>query len=198
VKCRIGIDRQMPEETLPRFIAIVRDAGCETFIIHARMAWLEGLSPKQNRDIPPLDYGLAHRMKREFPELTLILNGGLQSLDEAEPHMAKMDGVMLGRAAYQNPYLLAQVDARLFGEASPPPTRREAIERLLPWAEREVAHGVPLHRITRHITGLFQGQPGAKAWRRHLSEYAHRPDAGVELIRQALAMVLNPDLARAA
>ena len=198
VKCRIGIDRQNPEEILPRFIATLRDAGCDTFIIHARMAWLDGLSPKQNRDVPPLDYALAHRMKAEFSELNFVLNGGLHSLDEAEPHLAQMDGVMLGRAAYQNPYLLAQVDGRLFGDTAPPPTRAQVIECLLPWAEAQIAQGVPLHCITRHILGLFQGQPGAKAWRRHLSENAHRPGAGAAVIRDALAHVLDPDLARAA
>ncbi len=195
VKCRIGIDRQNPEEILPRFIATLRDAGCEVFIIHARMAWLEGLSPKQNRNAPPLDYALAHRMKAEFPRLTFVLNGGLHSLDDAVPHLAQMDGVMLGRAAYHNPYLLAEADGRLFGDTAPPPTRVQVIESLLPFAEREVADGAPLHCITRHILGLFLGQPGAKAWRRHLSENAHRPGAGVETIRTALAHVLDPDLA---
>lgn len=198
VKCRIGIDKQIPEEILPRFIAIVRDAGCEVFIIHARMAWLEGLSPKQNRDVPPLDYALAHRMKAEFPQLTFVLNGGLHSLDDAGPHLARMDGVMLGRAVYHNPYLLAQVDGRLFGDTAPPPSRMEVIERLLPWAEEQVGQGVPLHCITRHILGLFQGQPGAKSWRRHISENAHRRDAGIEIIRDALARVLDPDITRAA
>ena len=198
VKCRTGIDRQNPEEILPRFIATVRDAGCETFIIHARMAWLEGLSPKQNRDIPPLDYALAHRMKTEFLELTFVLNGGLHSLDDAAPHLAHLDGVMLGRAAYHNPYLLAEVDGRLFGDDAPPPTRARVIERLLPWADAQVAQGVPLHCITRHIFGLFQGQPGARSWRRHLSENAHRPGAGAGVIRDALVHVLDPDLARRA
>ncbi len=198
VKCRIGIDAQTPEEILPRFIAMLRDAGCEIFIIHARMAWLDGLSPKQNRDIPPLDYPLAHRMKAEFPRLTIVLNGGLQSLDEAALHLAQVDGVMLGRAAYQNPYLLAEVDRRLFDSADFQPTRFEVIERLLPWADEHIAQGAPLNRITRHIIGLFQGQPGAKAWRRHLSEYAHRPGAGVSVIRDALAFVADSDVARAA
>lgn len=198
VKCRIGIDRQIPEEILPRFIATLRDAGCEVFIIHARMAWLEGLSPKQNRDVPPLDYALAHRMKVEFPQLTFVLNGGLLSLADAAPHLAQMDGVMLGRAAYQNPYLLADVDRVLFNDLAPPPSRIQTIERLLPWAEQQVGQGVPLHCITRHILGLFQGRPGAKAWRRHLSENAHRPGAGVGVIRDALARVRDSELARAA
>ena len=198
VKCRIGIDKQIPEEILPRFIATVRDAGCALFILHARMAWLEGLSPKQNRDVPPLDYDLAHRMKMEFPSLGFVLNGGLQTLDDAALHLADMDGVMLGRAAYHNPYLLAQVDSRLFGDAAKPPTRMEVIEHLLPWAEAQVGQGVPLHCITRHILGLFQGQPGAKGWRRHLSEHSHRPGADSRVIRDALARVRDPDLVRAA
>ncbi len=198
VKCRIGVDRQSPEEILPRFIATVRDAGCAVFIIHARMAWLEGLSPKQNRDVPPLDYSLAHRMKAEFPALTVVLNGGLHSLNDALPHLDCMDGVMLGRAAYHNPYLLADVDGRLFGDTAPPPSRVQVIERLLPWAEEQAGQGVPLHCITRHIIGLFQGQPGAKSWRRYLSENAHKSNAGIEIIRDALACVVDPDLARAA
>ncbi len=198
VKCRIGIDRQNPQEILPRFIATLRDAGCEVFIIHARMAWLDGLSPKQNRDVPPLDYPLAHRMKAQFPQLTFVLNGGIASLDDALPHLTQMDGVMLGRAAYHNPYLLAQVDSRLFGDGAPPPSRLQVIERLLPWAEEQVRQGAPVHCITRHILGLFQGQPGARAWRRHLSENAHRPGAGAAVIQDALARVLDPDLARAA
>ncbi|MEQ1889938.1 MAG: tRNA dihydrouridine(20/20a) synthase DusA [Alphaproteobacteria bacterium] len=198
VKCRIGIDAQTPEEILPHFIATVRDAGCTVFLIHARMAWLEGLSPKQNRDVPPLDYALAHRMKAEFPHLTFVLNGGLHSLADAAPHLAQMDGVMLGRAAYHNPYLLAEVDSRLFGDITPPPSRIEVIERLLPWTEEQIGQGIPLHCITQHILGLFQGQPGAKSWRRHISENAHRPGAGVEVIRNALAQMHDRDLARQA
>lgn len=198
VKCRIGIDKQQPEEILPRFITTLYDAGCGIFIIHARMAWLEGLSPKENRDIPPLDYDLAHRMKTVFPKLAFVINGGINSLNDAAGHLQKMDGVMLGRAAYHNPYLLADVDRRLFGDEALPPTRAQVIERLLPWTEAQLAQGVPLHRITRHILGLFQGQPGAKSWRRHISEQAHRPGSGIAVIEQALGLVMHSEGAQAA
>lgn len=198
VKCRTGIDDQAPEEILPRFIRRVRDAGCDIFIIHARKAWLKGLNPKQNREVPPLDYPLVHQMKTEFPELTLVLNGGIGSLDQAHPHLGRMDGVMLGRAAYHNPYLLAEVDGRLFGSAAPPPRRAEVVERLLPWAEQQLSQGVPVFRITRHILGLYLGQRGARAWRRHLTENAHRPGAGVEIITQALTLTAGAAPALAA
>ena len=198
VKCRIGIDDQAPEEILPRFIRVVREAGNDIFIIHARKAWLKGLNPKQNREVPPLDYPLVHQMKTEFPGLTLVLNGGIGTLDQADGHLGRMDGVMLGRAAYHNPYLLAEVDGRLFGSAAPPPTRAEVVERLLPWAERQIALGVPAFRITRHILGLYLGQRGARAWRRHLTENAHRPGAGVEIISRALALTTGAGPALAA
>ena len=198
VKCRIGIDKQSPEEILPRFISIVHGAGCDVFIVHARMAWLEGLSPKQNRELPPLNYPLVHRMKSLFPHLTIVLNGGVTTLDMALGHLEHLDGVMLGRAAYQNPYILADVDRRLFGDTAPLPSRAAVIERLLPWADEQIAQGVPLQKITRHLVGLFQGQPGARAWRRHLSEHAHLPGATAKVIRDALARVIDPDLARRA
>jgi tRNA-dihydrouridine synthase A len=198
VKCRIGIDDQAPEEILPRFIRMVREAGCDIFIIHARKAWLKGLNPKQNREVPPLDYALVHQMKREFPGLTLVLNGGIETLDQAEGHLGRMDGVMLGRAAYHDPYLLAEVDGRLFGSVTPALSRAEVVERLLPWAESQVAQGVPVFRITRHILGLYRGQRGGRAWRRHLTENAHRPGAGVEIISQALALTTGAAPARTA
>lgn len=189
VKCRIGIDDQDPDGDLDRFIDTVAAAGCRTFIVHARKAWLEGLSPKQNRDVPPLDHARVHRLKRERPGLEIVINGGIASLDEAEAHLAHVDGVMLGRAAYHDPWQLAQVDSRLFGEAGPLPSRREIAERLIPYAERQLACGVPLHAITRHILGLCQGRPGARAFRRHLSERAVRPGAGTDVLRQAIDLI---------
>jgi tRNA-dihydrouridine synthase A len=189
VKCRIGIDAQDSEADLERFVAAVAGAGCLTFIVHARKAWLQGLSPKQNREVPPLDYGRVYRLKAAHPELKIVINGGIASLDEAEVHLAKVDGVALGRAAYQSPYLLADVDRRLFGDMGAPPSRREAIEALLPYAQRHVAVGGRLNNIARHILGLYHGRPRARAFRRHLSERAPRDGAGIGVLKEALRLV---------
>lgn len=189
VKHRIGIDQDDSYETLQRFVAIVSEAGCETFIMHARNAWLQGLSPKENREIPPLRYEVVHRLKQDFPDLEIIINGGIKSLDEAEQQLQLLDGVMIGREAYQNPWILAEADRRLFGDDHPIPTKHQIIEQLMPFVLQEYAQGTPISRITRHILGLFQGCPGAKAWRRHISENAHRKGATPELITEALALV---------
>ena len=169
VKCRIGIDDQDSEADLDRFIRTVASAGCSTFIVHARKAWLQGLSPKENREVPPLDYGRVVRLKQAYPHLTIALNGGIGSLDEAAKHLEHVDGVMLGRAAYHTPYLLAQVDQRIFGDINAPIERREVIERLMPYIEAHLAAGGKMHSITRHVLGLYHGEPGARAFRRHLS-----------------------------
>lgn len=187
VKHRIGIDDQEDEPSLRRFITTVADlGGCTTFIIHARKAWLKGLSPKENREVPPLRYELVYRMKQELPELEIILNGGIRSLADAQTHLAHVDGVMMGREAYQNPYILAAVDRMFFDDPTPPPSREQVIEALLPYVTEQLARGVYLGNITRHILGLFQGCRGARHWRRTLSENAHRAGAGVEVIRAAL------------
>ena len=189
VKCRIGIDDQDSEAGLARFVATVADAGCGTFIVHARKAWLSGLSPKENREIPPLDYPRVHRLKAAHPGLTIAINGGLASLAAAEAELARVDGVMLGRAAYQTPYdILAEVDQRLFGEATPAPSRADVIERLIPYAERHVAGGGRLSNITRHILGLYHGRPRGRLFRRHLAENATRPGAGVEVLAHAMLL----------
>jgi tRNA-dihydrouridine synthase A len=193
VKCRIGIDAQDTEADLERFVSTVAAAGCRTFIVHARKAWLEGLSPKQNRDVPPLDYGRVYRLKVAHPELEIVLNGGVASLDEAEAHLAKVDGVALGRAAYQNPYLLAEVDRRLYGATGAPPTRRAVLEALIPYAERHLAAGGRLNNVVRHILGLYHGRPGARAFRRHLSELGPRDGAGVGVLEEALRPVEGTD-----
>jgi tRNA-dihydrouridine synthase A len=198
VKCRIGVDEQEPEEALPAMARAVRAAGCETLIVHARKAWLEGLSPKENRDIPPLDYPLVYRLKQSMPDMEIIINGGIATLDEAAAHMAYVDGAMLGRAAYQNPWLLAEVDSRFHGESAAPRSRLEVLEAFLPYVERELAQGTHLHAMTRHILGLFQGQPGARAFRRHISENAPRPGAGIEVIREAMQKVASVPAAAAA
>jgi tRNA-dihydrouridine synthase A len=169
VKCRIGIDDQDSEADLDRFIRTVASAGCSTFIVHARKAWLQGLSPKENRDVPPLDHGRVVRLKQAYPHLTISMNGGIGSLDEAVAHLEHVDGVMLGRAAYHTPYLLAQVDQRIFGDISAPVERREVIERLMPYIAAHLAAGGKMHSITRHVLGLYHGEPGARAFRRHLS-----------------------------
>jgi tRNA-dihydrouridine synthase A len=195
VKCRIGIDDQDSEADLERFVAAVAGAGCRTFIVHARKAWLEGLSPKQNREVPPLDYGRVWRLKAAHPELEIVINGGIASLDEAEAHLGKVDGIALGRAAYQNPYLLAEVDRRLFGGTGTLPTRRDVIEALLPYAERHLAAGGRFNNIARHVLGLYHGQPRARAFRRHLSERAPREGADTSVLKEAMRLTEGPGAA---
>ncbi|HXF53368.1 MAG TPA: tRNA dihydrouridine(20/20a) synthase DusA [Hyphomicrobiaceae bacterium] len=189
LKCRIGIDEQDAEADLNRFVATVAAAGCRTFIVHARKAWLKGLSPKENREIPPLDHARVFRLKEANPHLEIVLNGGIVSLDEASRHLAHVDGIMLGRAAYRTPYLLAEADRRLFGEAVPPPSRRRVLERLIPYAERHLAEGGRLSSITRHVLGLYHGRPRARAFRRLLSENAVRESAGIDVLRAAIELV---------
>ena len=193
VKTRIGIDDRDSYAELVRFVDTVAGAGCRTFIVHARKAWLGGLSPKANRTLPPLRYDRVRRLKQDFPELEFILNGGLDSLDAVRQQLGAVDGAMIGREAYRNPYLLAGADSRVFDEPSQPATRRQIAERMLPYVERELAQGTPLSRITRHLLGLYQACPGARQWRRHLSEHAHLPGAGVEVIVDALECVTNRD-----
>ncbi len=190
VKCRIGVDDQEPQEVLPAFLETVAAAGVRRFAIHARKAWLDGLSPRQNRDVPPLDHDLAYRMKREFPQLHLSLNGGVASLDDARAHLARgMDGVMVGRAAYHNPSdILLGVDQEIFGVAGRR-TPHEVVQAMLPHIDAHLAAGGRLNQVTRHMLGLFAGRPGARAWRRILSEGAHRDGAGPELVERALAAV---------
>jgi len=198
VKCRIGIDDQDAEESLDRFIDTVADAGCNTFIVHARKAWLDGLSPKENRDVPPLDHDRVHRLKARRGDLTIIINGGIASLAEAAPHLAHLDGVMLGRAAYADPYLLAEVDRKLYGEEGPPPSRADVLGRFMSYVERELARGVRLNAMTRHILGLFHGQPRARAFRRHIAENAHLDGAGIAVLAQARDIVLRESYAAVA
>ena len=189
VKCRIGIDAREDYAFFRDFVARLADAGVAVFVVHARKAVLGGLTPKQNRVIPPLKYDYVRRLKAERPDLTLVLNGGLDSLERAEAEAAGLDGVMLGRAAYRTPYLLAEVDRRFFADERPAPTRPEAVAAMRPYIAARLADGVPLHLMTRHLTGLYQGLPGARAWRRQLNEAAARPGAGLELLAAALALV---------
>jgi tRNA-dihydrouridine synthase A len=198
VKCRIGIDDQDAEESLDRFIDTVADAGCSSFIVHARKAWLDGLSPKENRDVPPLDHARVHRLKARRRDLTIIINGGIAALAEAEPHLEHLDGVMLGRAAYADPYLLAEVDRRLYGAEGLPPSRADVLDRFMSYVERELARGVRLNAMTRHILGLFHGQPRARAFRRHIAENAHLDGAGIAVLAQARDIVLRESYAAVA
>jgi tRNA-dihydrouridine synthase A len=190
VKCRIGVDDQDPEVSLRDLIHACADRGITSFAVHARKAWLEGLSPKENRDIPPLDYDLVARVKVENPGLEIILNGGIQTLEQAQDHLTRFDGVMMGRGAYQNPAMLLEVDARFFGQA--PRDLETAIESYCAYVEGKLADGVRLHSMTKHMLGLFNGKPGARAFRRHLSENATRDDAGIAVLRDALTS-LKPE-----
>jgi tRNA-dihydrouridine synthase A len=189
VKTRIGIDDQDSYGFLARLVEAVAAAGCKTLILHARKALLAGLNPKQNREIPPLRYEVVHKVKRDFPGLQVVVNGGIRTLEQARARLAEVDGVMIGREAYQNPYCLADWQRELLGATDAVPSREEVVANLLPYLERELAQGTPLKAITRHLMGLFNGLAGARAWRRHLSEAAHRPGAGREVIHHALAQL---------
>jgi tRNA-dihydrouridine synthase A len=189
VKCRIGIDDQDPEVALDTLARSVIAAGADALIVHARKAWLNGLSPKENRDIPPLDYDRVYRLKASWPGVPIIINGGIASLDEARQHLPHVDGVMLGRAAYQEPWRLLTVDPQLFGEAAPHATMKDAFEAMMPYIEDQLAQGTRLHSITRHFVGAFHGVPGARAFRRHLAENGVRSGAGVNVLRDAIALV---------
>ncbi len=198
VKCRIGVDDQEPRDALFGFVGKIARAGCETFVVHARKAWLKGLSPKDNRDIPPLDYDLVYALKRERPDLTIIINGGVTTLEQTKMHLEHVDGVMMGRAAYQTPWVLANADRALFGEDPPVRTRREAVMAFMPYIARELREGTPLNAMTKHLLGLFNGLPGARAFRRHLSENAVKPGADLAVVETALSFIRDDAEERAA
>ena len=198
VKCRIGIDDQDPEVALDELARGVVSAGADALVVHARKAWLNGLSPKQNRDVPPLDYDRVYRLKAALPDVPVIINGGIGSIAEAARHLAHVDGVMLGRAAYQEPWRLLDVDPKLFGEAAPCATMKDVFEAMLPYIEDQLAQGARLHSMTRHFVGAFHGVPGARAFRRHLAENGVRPGAGVDVLRDAIARVEDRAAALAA
>jgi len=192
VKCRIGIDEQDTEEALDVFAHAAQLAGADALIVHARKAWLQGLSPKENREIPPLDYGRVYRLKRAHPELTVVLNGGVADIEAVLAHLGHVDGVMLGRAAYQEPWRLLAVDPLVFGEPARFRSAKDAAAALVPYIERELAQGTRLHAITRHLHGLFRAVPGARPFRRALAAAATSPRAGAELLAAALALVAEP------
>ena len=189
VKCRIGIDEQDPEAALDALTSSVAQAGVDALIVHARKAWLKGLSPRENRDVPPLDYGRVYRLKAAHPKLPIVLNGGITNVEQAQDHLDRLDGVMMGRAAYQEPWRLLTVDPQLFGAPAPFPDAKAAAAALIPYIERELARGARLHAITRHVLGLFRGVPGARAFRRHLATEAVKPGADAATFRDALALV---------
>lgn len=189
VKCRIGIDEQDPEVALDALAHAVVASGCDALIVHARKAWLNGLSPKENRDVPPLDYDRVYRLKRAMPDVPVIINGGILGLEEAKVHLQHVDGVMLGRAAYQEPWRLLSVDREIFGEAAPHATMQDALEAMMPYIEQQLVRGMRLHAITRHFVGAFHAVPGARAFRRHLAEQGVKPGAGLEVLRDAIARV---------
>ncbi len=195
VKCRLGVDEDNDYEKFRDFIDAIANAGCTRFVVHARNAWLQGLSPKENREIPPLRHDWAYRLKTERPRLDIVLNGGIASIDAAQEHLAKLDGVMLGRAAYHTPYLLHELDVALFGGETQ--SREELLRAYFPYIERKLGEGVALKNMTRHVLGLYHGQPGGRLFRQILSEGAHKPNAGIELIERAIAAT-NDALASAA
>jgi tRNA-dihydrouridine synthase A len=200
VKCRLGVDEQDPEQSLFAFAAAIKAAGADALIVHARKAWLKGLSPRENREVPPLDYAIVHRLKRAHPDLEIVLNGGIANIEQAQAQLADVDGVMIGRAAYQEPWRLLEVDPLLFGEPAPFGSAKAAALAFMPYIEHELEKGVRLHAITRHVLGLFRSVPGARAFRRHLATQAVKPGASASVMADALALVvdLNPDLAHIA
>ena len=188
-KHRIGIDERDSYEELSVFVDTVANAGCETFIVHARKAWLQGLSPRENREIPPLSYATVYRLKEDFPQLEIIINGGIRTLAEVSTHLSHVDGAMIGREAYHNPWILAAADRQIFGDTRAPTNPKRIVPDMHDYIAEELAQGTPLHHITRHMLGLFQGRPGARAWRRHLSEYANHPGAGWQTLLDAMAWI---------
>ena len=193
VKCRIGIDNQNPDEALFTFTNAVKLAGVDALIVHARKAWLKGLSPRENRDVPPLEYALVRRLKTAHPDLEIVLNGGITTIDQAQAELGALDGVMMGRAAYQEPWRLLDVDPGIFGQPAPYSSLKDAALALMPYIERELAKGTRLHSMVRHALGLFHAVPGARAFRRHLAIEAVKPEANAAVMADALALVLDRD-----
>ena len=189
VKSRIGLDEDQGFEPLERFVATVAESGCRTFIVHARNAWLQGLNPKENRSVPPLHYDLVYRLKQTYPELEVVINGGIQSLGEVQTHLSKVDGVMLGRAAYQNPWLLHDIQAELFPASTRPTCRAQVVQEMTEYLRSVTQDGVAVKHVTRHLLGLFHARPGGKHWRRYLSQNAHRTDADASLLAEAMLQV---------
>lgn len=193
VKCRIGVDEQEPKQALWTLVEQVANAGCEVFLVHARKAWLQGLSPKQNRDVPPLDYPLVYQLKQDFPELEIVINGGITTLEQCKMHLEQVDGVMVGREAYSNPFLLSTVDEQLYQVADRGVSRELVLEKYIDYAQQQLEQGVRLNQLTRHVVGLFHGEPRSRLWRRYISENAHLPNSGVEVLHQAYQRMCDFD-----
>lgn len=191
VKHRIGIDDMEDYAAMRDFVVRIADTGCDTFIVHARKAWLKGLSPKENREVPPLRYELVYQLKQEFPELKIMINGGIKTIEQCLTLLEQVDGVMIGREAYQNPYFLAEVDHAIFGDDSPIRSRAEILRTFMQYCDLQLEKGARLHHMSRHILGLYQGQPRARMFRRHITEHANKPGAGTEILQQALEIVEN-------
>ncbi len=192
VKCRIGVDDQEPREALWALVDASANAGCQTFLVHARKAWLKGLSPKENRDVPPLDYPLVYDLKNDFPELEIVINGGINTIEACHQHLEHVDGVMMGREAYSNPYIMAQVDQAFYGEQQPPRTRDEVLAEYIAYADQRLDNGSRLNHLSKHVVGLYHGEPRSRLWRRHISQNAHIPGSNTDVLRaayQAMASV---------
>ena len=185
VKARIGVDDQEPRDALWRLTEAVANAGCQVLLVHARKAWLKGLSPKENRDIPPLDYELVYQLKRDFPELEVIINGGIKTLAESQQHLNQVDGVMVGREAYSNPYILAGVDSQLYADQRMVLSREQVLQKYLDYCAEQLQQGTRLNHLSRHVVGLFHGEPNSRLWRQHISENAHKKGVGLEVLQQA-------------
>lgn len=191
VKCRIGVDDQDPKEALWRLVETSANAGCSVFLVHARKAWLKGLSPKANRNVPPLDYPLVYQLKQAFPELEIIINGGISTLADCHSHLEQVDGVMMGRETYSNPYILAQVDQQFYGHTEPPKTRDEVMHAYIDYADQRLQVGSRLNHLSKHVVGLYHGEPRSRLWRRHISENAHLPGSDTTVLREAYAAMLG-------
>ncbi len=191
VKCRIGVDDQDPRDALWRLVESSAEAGCNTFLVHARKAWLKGLSPKENRDVPPLDYALVYELKSCFPELEIVLNGGISTIEDCKKHLEQVDGVMMGREAYSNPYILSRVDTELYLDDTEVVSRDQVLEQYIEYIEQNLENGVRLNHMSKHVVGLYHGEPRSRLFRRHISENAHKPESGSEVLRQAFEKMVS-------
>jgi len=198
VKSRIGVDEQEPREALWALVEASANAGCHVFLVHARKAWLKGLSPKQNRDVPPLDYEIVYQLKQDFPELDIIINGGINTIAECHTHLAHLDGVMMGREAYSNPYLLAQVDGAFYAQSEAAKSRDQVLEGYIEYIETQLEKGVRLNALSKHAVGLFHGEPRSRLFRRHISENAHLPSSNADVLRDAYALMVDASVAQMA
>jgi len=191
IKCRIGVDDQEPREALWALVEASANAGCVTFLVHARKAWLKGLSPKENRDVPPLDYELVYRLKQDFPELEIVINGGINTIEACHEHLAHVDGVMMGREAYSNPYIMAEVDREFYNDVSTPASRDQVLQQYMEYTNQRIAQGSRLNHLSKHIVGLYHGEPRSRLWRRHISQNAHIPGSGSEVLHDAYQSMVN-------